>query len=92
MSCHFDLLDRFQQFYKNFNPDPEHQLTSIFFFFSGSLLLFKKIKINLIFVVEQRRLILNVILHAADISNPCRPWDLCKIWSDFVVEEFYLQV
>jgi len=40
---------------------------------------------------DQKRLILNVLLHAADISNPCRPWDLCKKWSDMVVEEFFLQ-
>ena len=41
---------------------------------------------------ETRQLLLNAILHMADISNPCRPWGLCKKWSDMVVEEFFLQV
>ena len=39
-----------------------------------------------------RQLMMNSILHVADISNPCRPWALCKKWSDLVVEEFFLQV
>jgi len=27
----------------------------------------------------------------ADVSNPARPWDMAKKWSDAVVEEFFLQ-
>jgi hypothetical protein len=41
---------------------------------------------------DMRQLLMNAILHLADISNPCRPWALCKYWSDLVVEEFFLQV
>ena len=41
---------------------------------------------------DLRQLMMNSIVHMADISNPCRPWLLCKKWSDFVVEEFFLQV
>ncbi|KAI9026195.1 hypothetical protein DFJ74DRAFT_704690 [Hyaloraphidium curvatum] len=40
---------------------------------------------------EQRKLLTNAILHAADISNAARPWTLCKKWSDFVVQEFFQQ-
>ena len=38
-----------------------------------------------------REIIYKTILHAADISNPCKPWELCKLWSDRVVEEFFMQ-
>ncbi|CAG8790193.1 20855_t:CDS:2, partial [Gigaspora rosea] len=33
----------------------------------------------------------NVLLHAADLSNTVRPWDISKRWSDLVVEEFFHQ-
>ncbi|KAI9104835.1 hypothetical protein DFS34DRAFT_215550 [Phlyctochytrium arcticum] len=39
----------------------------------------------------QRQLMINVLLHAADISNAARPYSICKRWSDMVVEEFFLQ-
>jgi hypothetical protein len=34
---------------------------------------------------QDRDVLLKTILHAADISNPCKPWDLCKLWSDRVL-------
>jgi len=40
---------------------------------------------------EQRRIILNGLLHAADISNAARPWYICEEWSNRVVEEFWRQ-
>ncbi|KAL1916992.1 uncharacterized protein VTP21DRAFT_5190 [Calcarisporiella thermophila] len=40
---------------------------------------------------EQCQQLCNIILHAADISNTVRPWELCKRWSDLVVEEFFRQ-
>lgn len=30
-------------------------------------------------------------LHAADISNPARPWDVYQRWNDVISEEFYNQ-
>lgn len=36
-------------------------------------------------------LILQALLHAADISNPTRPWDLCYKWTNLVIEEFFAQ-
>jgi hypothetical protein len=32
-----------------------------------------------------------VILHASDISNPCRKWDVCKQHSAQIMEEFFRQ-
>ncbi|CAG8562659.1 5574_t:CDS:2 [Ambispora leptoticha] len=40
---------------------------------------------------EQRELWCKVLLHAADLSNTVRPWEISKRWSDMVVEEFFLQ-
>lgn len=36
-------------------------------------------------------IILKSLMHAADISNPAKPWELSKKWSDLVIEEFFLQ-
>ncbi|ORX53478.1 HD-domain/PDEase-like protein [Hesseltinella vesiculosa] len=41
---------------------------------------------------QQHRLYLcQIILHAADISNPLRPWPLCYTWSERVCIEFFHQ-
>jgi len=44
------------------------------------------------FSAVEREITLNMMLHAADISNPCKNWDLSKKWSDMVTEEFFRQV
>jgi len=32
-----------------------------------------------------------MLLHLCDISNPMKPWDLCRIWAFKIVEEFFMQ-
>ncbi|KAI9190299.1 hypothetical protein H9P43_001733 [Blastocladiella emersonii ATCC 22665] len=39
----------------------------------------------------QRRSLIKALLHAADISNTVRPWELCKRWSDLVELEHFAQ-
>ena len=34
---------------------------------------------------------LNVLIHAADVSNPTKPLEIYKIWAKKVVDEFFLQ-
>ncbi|KNC98647.1 uncharacterized protein SPPG_06328 [Spizellomyces punctatus DAOM BR117] len=46
---------------------------------------------SLLLSKDQRQQMINVLLHAADISNAARPYAICKRWSDMVVEEFFLQ-
>ncbi len=41
---------------------------------------------------EDRLMILSVLLHAADISNVSKPYNISKQWSDRVFEEFLNQV
>ncbi|XP_046390180.1 cGMP-specific 3',5'-cyclic phosphodiesterase-like isoform X1 [Ischnura elegans] len=38
-----------------------------------------------------RHFILQIALKCADISNPCRPWEVSKKWSHKVCEEFFRQ-
>lgn len=40
---------------------------------------------------KDRTTILRSILHAADISNPAKPWETSKRWSDLVIQEFFAQ-
>jgi len=32
-----------------------------------------------------------MLLHAADISNPAKNWEYYNLWTDRVMEEFYMQ-
>lgn len=41
--------------------------------------------------MEDRTLALSLLLHAADISNPSRPWAVCQRWTKLVMEEFWTQ-
>lgn len=41
---------------------------------------------------EGREVLLRYLLHAADISNPLRPWPLSGAWSRRILEEFASQV
>lgn len=40
---------------------------------------------------DDRHFILQIALKCADISNPCRPWDISRKWSYKVCEEFFRQ-
>ena len=40
---------------------------------------------------KDREVLLKTLIHVADISNPCKPWDLSKEWSDRVIKEFFHQ-
>ena len=38
-----------------------------------------------------KRLVRNLFLHVADVSNPFKPFKVCRIWTWQVLEEFFLQ-
>lgn len=46
---------------------------------------------NYIMEPQQRLILCQIILHAADISNALRPWPICLSWSNLVCEEFFRQ-
>jgi cAMP-specific phosphodiesterase 4 len=35
--------------------------------------------------------LLELLLHCADISNPCKPFAICEKWSKLIAEEFARQ-
>jgi len=37
---------------------------------------------------ENKNLILKVLLHSADISNPTKPWNICREWALRVLDEY----
>ena len=41
---------------------------------------------------EDKQLILDMMLHCCDISNPWKPWHLCETWSMRIQQEFFAQV
>jgi len=36
-------------------------------------------------------LVMDTILHSADVSNPCRMWDVTQAWAAMCLEEFFAQ-
>ena len=34
---------------------------------------------------------INFLFHMADISNPCKNWELCKLWTELLFVEFFAQ-
>jgi hypothetical protein len=41
------------------------------------------------FTIQQE--FLNVMIHAADVSNPTKPLDIYLVWAQKVVDEFFIQ-
>jgi hypothetical protein len=40
---------------------------------------------------DNKKLIMNLVLHSADVSNPCKNWNVCEIWAYLVLDEFFAQ-
>lgn len=38
---------------------------------------------------KDKLLILKFGFHLADISNPAKPWDICKEWTEMLYVEFF---
>lgn len=41
---------------------------------------------------KDKNLCMETLLHASDISNPIKPFDICFQWTDRVLQEFWRQV
>jgi len=79
MVHHFDQISRVQIFLEVNGLDIRN-------FLSGKSENIECMKDN-----DQKLFIMEVILHAADISNPYKPFKICERWANLVVEEFYSQ-
>jgi cAMP-specific phosphodiesterase 4 len=40
---------------------------------------------------DNKKLIMNLVLHSADVSNPCKGWSICETWAYLVLDEFFAQ-
>jgi hypothetical protein len=40
---------------------------------------------------EEKPLCFQMLIHAADISNPSKPWEICFRWTELVMTEFWAQ-
>lgn len=40
---------------------------------------------------KNKRSLLKALVHAADIGNPTRPFDIAKTWAEKIVSEFFYQ-
>lgn len=39
---------------------------------------------------KDKLMIIKFAFHLADISNPVKPWDQCKLWTDLLYVEFFV--
>ena len=79
MMHHFDQISRVQIFLEVNGEDMKNFLTG------------KSSDVPSLKDVNQRLFIMELFLHCADISNPYKPFEICKAWADVVVEEFFSQ-
>ena len=40
---------------------------------------------------NNKDLFIKFMFHLSDISNPTKPWDLCRLWTDLLFVEFFAQ-
>ena len=40
---------------------------------------------------KDKELFIGFMFHLSDISNPTKPWDLCKLWADLIFVEFFAE-
>ena len=41
---------------------------------------------------ENKTLVKRILIKCADVSNPCRPLNVCKEWARRIAEEYFQQV
>ena len=79
MQCHFTLIQRF---------DAAAQAVEVCRLEAAVDPL---VPLNARVAASHREVLLNTLLHAADISNPCKPWLIARKWSDNLLVEFFGQ-
>jgi len=42
-------------------------------------------------VEADKKLTIDLFFHMSDISNPTKPWEICKYWTDLLFVEFFCQ-
>lgn len=86
MIHHFALLNTLVEF-ADYGKNEETDAGKLYSCNSSSNMLLH-VELN---TPAMRQDMLNIILHAADISNPTRPFNISKKWSDLILKEFRAQ-
>jgi len=78
---HFEMVKELQVFY-HANSDA----------FDGQDVCFPSpAQVEIFQQASNHKLALMALLHGADISNACKPWEICQSWAECVLCEFFLQ-
>jgi len=48
-------------------------------------------EIEVLCAPKNKLLVMKLILHAADMGNPTKPWIICKAWAYLIMDEFFMQ-
>lgn len=82
MSLHFEILAKFNHVLETGS--------SVFFFTLNTPV---DLNSNQYYMEEaERTILMQSLLHSADISNPCKPWKMSLHWANAILEEFFHQV
>lgn len=38
---------------------------------------------------NNKEFLMKFMFHLADVSNPTKPWNLCRLWTDLLFVEFF---
>jgi cAMP-specific phosphodiesterase 4 len=82
MIHHFPLISKMQVFYEMYGKELQNQIAN------GECNVETAPGMK---EAANRSFMIDVFLHAADISNPVKSFDICKKWALLVVEEFFKQ-
>ena len=82
MIHHFPLISKMQVFYEMYGKELQNQIAN------GECNVETAPGMK---EAANRSFMIDVFLHAADISNPVKSFDICKKWALLVVEEFFSQ-
>ena len=90
MAHHFKLMQEFNEMISTLTSRSFHNASHNYY--NTGMVDDESVTIQIPLSSQKHRLtLMKILLHGADISNPCRPWELCKKWSDLVVTEFFQQ-
>lgn len=87
MTNHFENVSHLQVFYELAGEEIRDYWATVHKREGGILIQPKPLEEK-----DKRLMLLEIVLHAADISNPIKPFDVYEQWADRVMEEFFTQV
>jgi hypothetical protein len=85
MTCHFGLISELNESISRFDKAAQNAAST------EAISGIRDGNRSQVITKVDRRIIIKTILHSADISNPCKSWEISKFWADALLEEFLNQ-